>query len=396
MPTVEHLVKKQIAELVSKPSVSSTDPSWDSSNMGVIDCLAEFAESQGFSITTQKLGGDKAKANLVARLGPDFSVIDSNEVTSQAGGGLVLSGHTDTVPFDAGRWQSDPFVLSERDGKLFGLGSTDMKGFFAIALAAVRELDYRQFKTPLYLLATADEESSMFGARELKRHSLAGASAAIIGEPTSLRPIRLHKGIMMQGIRLIGKSGHSSDPSLGNNVIDAVPELLKLLDEYRTSLASQFRCELLAVPGPTINFGCLHGGDSPNRICGELDFHFDVRMLPGLKFEDIESELGQFIQKLAKQRGINIEMRRLLEPVPAFEQSVDSEIIAVSEVASGQAAGGVNYSTEAPFLQKLGLETVVLGPGSIDCAHQPNEYLELSQIKPAIKILRDVIAHYCL
>ena len=139
----------------------------------------------------------------------------------------------------------------------------------------------------------------MRGARSLRRDHLPLARAAVVGEPTDLQPMRMHKGIMMQGVKLRGQSGHSSDPSLGNNVIDALPTLLSVLSNYRDELATKFRCELMAVPVPTINFGCVHGGDSPNRICGELDFSFDVRMLPGLEYQDVERELNARLVEIA-------------------------------------------------------------------------------------------------
>ena len=152
----------------------------------------------------------------------------------------------------------------------------------------------------------------------------------------------------------------------------------------------------MAVPVPTINFGCVHGGDSPNRICGELDFSFDVRMLPGLEYQDVERDLNARLVEIAAQHDIDIEMRRLVEPVPAFEQAADSELVVACEQASGHASDAVNFATEAPFLKSLGLETIVMGPGSIDVAHQPNEYMPMDQIQPAIDTLRELIRRYCL
>ena len=390
MPTSEQQIVKRVSELVAADSVSSPDPSWDSSNRRVISHITNYAEQDGWSVDVQSLEETAdGKANLIATLG---------EVTSDASepAGLVLSGHTDTVPFDAGGWDSDPLRLTERDGRLYGLGSTDMKGFFAIALEAASAFDPKDFKAPLYLLATADEESTMRGARSLRRDQLPLARAAVVGEPTDLQPMRMHKGIMMQGVKLRGQSGHSSDPSLGNNVIDALPTLLSVLSSYRSELATKFRCELMAVPVPTINFGCVHGGDSPNRICGELDFSFDVRMLPGLEYQDVERDLNARLVEIAAQHDIDIEMRRLVEPVPAFEQAADSDLVVACEQASGHASDAVNFATEAPFLKSLGLETIVMGPGSIDVAHQPNEYMPMDQIQPAIDTLRELIRRYCL
>jgi acetylornithine deacetylase len=384
MTTTAHAVKQQIAALVSAASVSSTDPRWDSSNLPVLQLIADFAAQQGFQCEIQALGGPVAKANLIARLGPDTA------------GGLVLSGHTDTVPFDEGRWRSDPLTLTERDGALYGLGATDMKGFFAIALAAVNRIDHRQLKRPIYLLGTADEESTMAGARALSQSDIARADAAIIGEPTALQPVRLHKGIMMQAIDIHGTSGHSSNPALGENAIDALPLLLAALDQYRQALRSRFHCELLSVPHPTLNFGCVHGGDSPNRICGHLSLHIDVRMVPGMHFEQVEAELQSAIASIGEQVGLRVTMRRLIDPVPAFEQDANSALVQAACAESGMEAISVNYGTEAPFLQQLGLDTIVMGPGHIDCAHQPDEHLPLAQIQPAIDRFSRLIAHYCL
>ncbi|MDC0973823.1 acetylornithine deacetylase [Luminiphilus sp.] len=390
MPTSEQQIIHRVSALVAADSVSSPDPRWDSSNRKVIHHIAEYAEGDGWAVEIQELGsGANTKANLIASLG------DCCEAGGQPSG-LVLFGHTDTVPFDAGGWDSDPLTLDERDGRLYGLGSTDMKGFFAVALEAAAAFDPKEFKSPLYLLATADEESTMRGARSLTRDYLPQARAAVVGEPTDLRPMRMHKGIMMQGVKMRGRSGHSFDPDLGNNVIDALPTLLAVLSNYRDELAQKFRCELMAVPVPTLNFGCVHGGDSPNRICGELDFSFDVRMLPGLEYQDVERDLNSRLVEIAALHGIDIEMRRLVEPVPAFEQAKDSELVIACEAASGHVADAVNFATEAPFLQSLGLETIVMGPGSIDVAHQPNEYLPLDQIQPAVETLRALIRRYCL
>ncbi len=387
MSTLEKRVITQIQHLIASPSVSSTNPHWDSSNLGVIQHLADFAEAQGFVVDIQPLPDNPGKANLVARLGP--------ESADNRRRGLVLSGHTDTVPFDAERWRSDPLRAIEYDGALHGLGSADMKSFFALALAAADSFNAKALSAPLYLVATCDEESTMAGARHLVAETLAGARAAIIGEPTSLQPVRMHKGIMMQAITLEGRSGHSSNPALGHNAIDALPELLNLLSQYRQTLAERFHCELLPVANPTLNFGCVHGGDNPNRICGKVELHFDIRLVPGLDFNTVEAELQHFVEQLAKDRELNVEMRRLIAPVPAFEQPIEAEVVELTEALSGQGAAGVNYATEAPFLQQLGLETIVLGPGSIDTAHKADERLPLNQLKPAINLLQAAIANYC-
>ena len=383
MPRGEKLILQQLNQLVSTPSVSSTDPLWDQGNRGVIDLLAEWLEPMGFRVDVQEITPDGGKANLIATRG-------------SGPGGLVLAGHTDTVPFDEGRWQSNPLGIDERDNRLYGLGSTDMKGFFPLAIAAAHAFADTTLQQPLILLATADEESSMNGARALAAAGKPRARAAIIGEPTSLRPIRMHKGIMMEAVRVTGRAGHSSDPALGNSALEGVHAVISELMAYREQLRERYHNGMFRVAYPTLNLGCIHGGDSPNRICGRAELHFDLRMVPGHDNAELRAEIGERISQVAETRGLEIELRSLINDVAAFEQPADSELVRLAEKLSGHSAEAVAFATEAPFLRQLGMETIVMGPGSIDRAHQPDEYLELDQVRPCIELLTQFIRHYCL
>lgn len=376
-------VLQQLSQLVATPSVSSTDPVWDQGNRAVIDLLAGWLSDMGFRTEIQEVAADGAKANLIATLG-------------SGPGGLVLAGHTDTVPFDEGRWQSDPLGLTERDNRLYGLGSTDMKGFFPLAIAAAGVFMDKPLRQPLILLATADEESSMNGARALAAAGRPKARAAIIGEPTSLRPIRMHKGIMMEAVRVTGKAGHSSNPELGNSALEGIHAVMGDLMDFRGELRERYSNDLFRVAFPTLNLGCVHGGDSPNRICGQAELHFDLRMTPGNDNANVRDEIASRVAKIAEQTALDIELRSLIRDVAPFEQAADSELVRLAERLTGHSAEAVAFATEAPFLQQLGMETIVMGPGSIDRAHQPDEYLELEQIDPCIKLLEQCIRHYCL
>jgi acetylornithine deacetylase len=376
-------VLAQLSQLIAIPSVSSTDPLWDQGNRPVVDLLAGWLADMGFNIEIQEVCATGNKANLIATLG-------------SGPGGLVLAGHTDTVPFDEGRWQSDPLNLSERDQRLYGLGSTDMKGFFPLAIAAASQFIDTPLQQPLIFLATADEESSMNGARALAAAGKPKARAAIIGEPTSLAPIRMHKGIMMEAVSITGKAGHSSNPLLGNSALEGAHAVMSDLMTYRGELGERYTNELFSVPFPTLNLGCIHGGDSPNRICGRTELHFDLRMTPGNDNASIRGELQQRMANIAQQHSLDIEMRSLIQDVPSFEQPADSELVRLAEQLTGHTAEAVAFATEAPFLQQLGMDTIVMGPGSIDRAHQPDEYLELDQIQPCISLLQQFIRHYCL
>jgi acetylornithine deacetylase len=383
MPHTEKIILDQLRQLVSTPSVSSTDPTWDQGNRAVVDLLADWLSDMGFHTEIQEVAADGAKANLIASLG-------------SGPGGLVLAGHTDTVPFDEGRWNSDPLGLTERDQRLYGLGSTDMKGFFPLAMAAASHFIDTPLKQPLILLATADEESSMSGARALAAAGKPKARAAIIGEPTSLVPVRMHKGIMMEAVRVTGRAGHSSNPALGNNALEGMHAVMGELVSYREQLRQRYNNELFQVAWPTLNLGCIHGGDSPNRICGRAELHFDLRMTPGGDNQALRHDIEQRLAVLARSTGLDIDLHPLIESVPPFEQPGSSELVQTAERLTGHQAEAVAFATEAPFLQQLGMETIVMGPGSIDRAHQPDEYLELDQIQPCIALLQQCIRHYCL
>ncbi|AWY41817.1 acetylornithine deacetylase [Pseudomonas putida] len=374
-------MKDQFAALIAAPSVSCTQPSLDLSNRPVIDLLAAWLGDQGFACDIQQVS--PGKFNLLATFGT-------------GPGGLVLAGHTDTVPFDGALWQTDPLKLTEIDGRWIGLGVCDMKSFFALAIEAIKPLLDQPFKQPLMILATCDEESSMSGARALAQAGRPLGRAAVIGEPTGLRPIRMHKGIMMERIDILGQSGHSSDPRLGHSALEAMHDAIGELRGLRLLWQREFRNPQFGVPTPTLNFGCIHGGDNPNRICGQCSLEFDLRPLPGMDPKALRAEILQRLKPVAERHQVKIDYAPLFPDVPAFEQVADAELVRIAEKLTGHSAEAVAFGTEAPYLQQLGCETVVLGPGDIACAHQPGEFLEMSRLQPTVHLLRQLIEHYCL
>ena len=373
--------QEQFAALIAAPSVSCTQAHWDQSNRPVIELLSSWLGDLGFACEVQEVS--PGKFNLLASYG-------------SGPGGLVLAGHSDTVPFDAALWQSDPLKLTEVDGRWVGLGSCDMKGFFALVIEAVQPLLSQRFQQPLLILATCDEESSMSGARALADAGRPLGRAALIGEPTGLRPIRLHKGIMMERIDILGQSGHSSDPSLGHSALEAMQDVMGELRGLRAQWQREFNNPQFSVPQPTLNLGCIHGGDNPNRICGQCSLEFDLRPLPGMQPEVLRAAIREKLQPLAERHQVKIDFAPLFPSAPPFEQAADSELVRLAERLTGHPASSVAFATEAPYLQQLGCQALVLGPGDIDCAHQPNEYLEMSRIEPSVRLLRELIQHYCL
>jgi acetylornithine deacetylase len=375
--------------LISRPSVSSANPALDTSNVPVIDYLAQCFEDLGFrteqiaSPGTSALTAGNAKRNLLATRG-------------EGPGGLVLAGHTDTVPLDEALWSVNPFRLTEKDGRLYGLGSTDMKSFFPLIMEALKSFEGVTFRQPLIVLATADEETSMQGARTLAELGRPKARCAVIGEPTGMRPIHAHKGIMMESIDLLGRSGHSSNPDLGRNALDAMHEVISELILFRQSLQQRYHSPLFSIPRPTLNLGCIHGGDNPNRICGQCRLQFDLRLLPGMEIATMREEILQRVLPIAERHDVKATIKPLFAGLPAFYTDPANELVKTAERLTGNSAASVAFGTEAPLLQRLGMDTIILGPGDIDQAHQPDEYLALDRLQPCIDTLRGLIRHYCL
>ncbi|WNC68816.1 acetylornithine deacetylase [Thalassotalea nanhaiensis] len=374
--------QQALTELIACPSISATSTKWDQSNQTVIELLATWFADLGFSINIQQVPDSRGKYNLLAKLG-------------EGEGGLLLSGHSDTVPFDEKGWDSDPFTITDKADKFYGLGTCDMKGFFAFILQACKHLPIKDMRKPLYVLATADEETTMAGARFFIEQQLAKPDVAIIGEPTNLQPVIMHKGHMSHRISVKGKSGHSSMPQKGVNAIEVMYFIIEKLMNLKNDLADKYINEAFTVTEPTLNFGAIKGGDSANRICGDCYLDIDLRALPGIKDEELVHWLSEALKDVAENYPGRVSMEELHASSPAFAEDENSELVKLAEKFSGHCCQAVNYATEAPFIQQLGCQTIVLGPGSIDQAHQVNEYLAFDQIEPTEKILLKFIQKYC-
>lgn len=371
-----------IRRLVALPSVSSVQPDLDTGNAPVCDLVAEWAEGLGFKTTVMPVPGQVGKFNVIARLG-------SGE------GGLVLSGHTDTVPWDEGRWTQDPFDARIRNGRIYGLGTADMKSFLAVALQAAAEFRAGQLKAPLTILGTADEETTMSGARALAQSEGPLGRFAVIGEPTDLRPINAHKGVIMEAIRVIGRSGHSSNPALGRNALKGMMEVAEALECLQAAFAEKYRAAEFEVPEPTINLGFIRGGDNANRICGQCEMHIDVRLNPGMTADGVRSAIREAVSQRLEGSGMEAEFQALFDGVDPLGTAGHEELVSTCEKESGHRRGAVCFGTEGPFLQSMGMETVIMGPGSIDQAHQPDEFLDLNSATTAVDLVRRLIHRFC-
>lgn len=378
-------VVDMIGELVALPSISSSNPALDQSNSAVCERLANWLEPMGFACELMPLPEQPHKCNLIATLG-------------QGPGGLVLAGHADTVPYDQGAWQSDPFVATRRDDALVGLGTCDMKGFLAIAADAARAFAGKPLAAPLTILATADEETGMEGARCLVESSLTArrGGTAIIGEPTGGRPVRAHKGILMEAIHLHGRAGHSSNPATGANTIEALAPVLTALRELQRSLAVTHNDPLFDISSPTLNPGHVCGGDAPNRIPAATTLHIDLRFLPGMQLDTLRMQVRDAVTAAVESTPCTVSFEPLFEGAPAFCSPATAGIVEAAEALTGHSALAVDFATEAPFLDAIGLQTVVLGPGDISVAHQPDECLPLNRIAPTTELLQRMIQRWCV
>jgi len=377
IPTAQDM----ISQLIATPSVSCVLDDLDMSNRAVIDLLANWIESLGFDVEIQAV--TKTKFNLIASVGTGSD-------------GLILSGHTDTVPCDESLWQSDPFQMTEKGNRLYGLGSCDMKSFLALALKASQSFDLRKLNKPLTIVATADEESTMAGAKLIADNGRKLGSYCVIGEPTNMTPIRQHKGVLTESIKFTGQSGHASNPSLGNSALEGMHEFISDLLKYREGIQQKYRDPAFTIPIPTMNLGHIHGGDNSNRICGSCELLIDIRYLPNMSLQTLRNEISELAQSVADRRQLNVQCSLLGAGLPAMNTDEGSAIAEYLSFITGKAASSVAFGTEAPYFNQMQTETIVIGPGSIDQAHQPNEYLPVEQIQPSIDLLENLIHRFCL
>ncbi|MCO6524363.1 MAG: acetylornithine deacetylase [Candidatus Schmidhempelia sp.] len=370
------------SELISLPTISASDPSLDQSNRLLIDKLASWFETLHFDVTITAVPNTRNKFNLLASYG-------------KGTGGLLFSGHTDTVPFDIDQWQKDPFRLTESEHKLYGLGTADMKGFFAFLLEALKSMELNKFKKPIHILATADEETTMAGAAYFAKTATVAPDCAIIGEPTSLIPIRAHKGHTANVIKIIGHSGHSSDPTRGINAIEIMNNVISQLLCLREQLQQRYYNSCFAIPYPTLNLGKIHGGDSANRICGCCELVIDIRPLPDMSLDELYALLQKTLSPIMRQWPNRLSLAYEHKPTPGYECHTNTSALKAIEQLVGKQAESVNYCTEAPYLHTIA-PTIVLGPGSIAQAHQPDEFMALDVIKPTDLLLKRLIQYFCL
>lgn len=364
---------EMLARLVAFPTVSRD------SNLALIDFVEDYLQSFGARCRCT-WNADRSKANLFAAIGPD------------APGGVVLSGHTDVVPVDGQDWQTEPFELTERDGLLYGRGSSDMKGYAAVFLSRLSRLDLDRLQRPLYLALSYDEEVGCLGIDRMVEDALANfprPDFAIIGEPTTMQIVRAHKSINVFRTIVTGQAAHSSQPHRGAGAIFAaarIIEQLRRIGQDKRAQAGDSGCQ---PPWTTVQVGRIEGGTAVNILPGRCEFLWEYRALPDEDPDEIiecmqafiEAEVLPDLQEFAPTAGVEtIPIARVPALMPDEQARAENWVGALPGVRRG-GSGAVAFATEAGSFQRAGISSVVCGPGSIDQAHQPNEFIDPAELE---------------
>lgn len=375
MPVSEAIAKRGVDILRTLIKFDTTSRG---SNLALIEWVEAYLAEQGVA-SRRVPNAEGTKANLLATIGPNIE------------GGVVLSGHTDVVPIDGQAWSSDPWTLTERNGRLYGRGTSDMKSFLALSLAALPDLLEQPLSRPAHLAFSYDEEVGCLGAPDLIatiKREVPAPRLVLIGEPTDMEAISGHKGIAVFTVTVTGHEAHSSLTHLGVSANMAAIRLMAELVELSASLERDADATSpFDPPGATLTIGQIKGGTAVNILAGECVFAFDLRCPPGLKAAPI---LRDFMASVARMdaelksrfpgAGVKIEQR---SDTPPFAPEIDG----VAEAFARRLAGDngprrvAPYAAEAGQYQQAGFSTVICGPGSIEQAHQPDEFIEISQIE---------------
>lgn len=376
-------VQDHLRDLIAFPTVSSD------SNLELIVHIADFLGKLGARV---ELFHDEtgSKANLFATLGPDGD------------GGIVLSGHSDVVPVDDQPWTVDPFGLSAADGKLFGRGTCDMKGFIACTLAMAPAFATADLKRPIHFCFTHDEEVGCIGARalvpELVKRGIKPA-IAIIGEPTMMRIIEGHKGCCEYTVSFNGLEGHGSDPDAGVNAVEYavayVARLLALRADLQGFAPKQSR---FSPPWTTINVGRLAGGVAHNVIASRAELDWEMRPVQAGDMDFVKSAMREFVETdllprmraVHPQADITTEVIGEVAGLEPMETNAARDLIATLTGANG--ADVVPFGTEAGLFQEIGVDVVVCGPGSIEQAHKADEFVSLAQLDQCLTMLKGLLS----
>jgi acetylornithine deacetylase len=356
------------------------------SNLQLIHYVRDYLAGHGVNSTLVE-SPDGNKANLFATVGP------------QVEGGVVLSGHTDVVPVDGQPWSTDPFTVVQKDDRLYGRGTCDMKAFSAVALAMVPDMLAAGLKRPVHFALSYDEEVGCFGAPAMIERlvtDIARPAAVIVGEPTSMRPIVAHKGITALRTTVTGHEAHSSQVQRGVSAVTTAAHLITYIDSLmaRNKADADPDCRF-EPPYTTLHVGVVHGGTALNIISRECSFTWDIRCLPGdtwrtyyERFQDYANSLLPAMRAIAPEADIRTE---ILADAPPLQDQGGAAQELVFSLCGHSHSGVVPYAAEAGQFQQNGFSVVLCGPGSIDQAHQPDEYIDIDQVSACENFLENLV-----
>lgn len=381
MPDI-YTPEEMLAKLVSYPTVSRD------SNVDLMDFVADYLDGHG--VTAHRTWSDDGqKCNIYACVGPEVA------------GGVVLSGHVDVVPVDGQDWSTDPFTLVRKGDRLYGRGACDMKGFDALALCAVPKAMAAGVKRPLQLALTYDEETGMHGAYqlvpELAKH-MPPAEAVIVGEPSQMQVVTGHKGGLMLHTHVHGFEVHSSIVHTGVSAVMTAARLVTWLEAQMAANAAAADPDSLFVPPyTTLHVGMIEGGTARNIVAKDCWFSTDVRVLPGESSKDWRdrylaeaARIEKEMQAIRPDTGITVEVRG---DIPGCRPDLATDAEALCRALTGDNAEHVvSYGTEGGIFQDGGYSTCICGPGSIEQAHQPDEFIEISQLNAGESFMDKLVA----
>lgn len=373
--------RQLLSDLVAFP-VLGGDP-----NLAIIDYIEQYLIGFGVSCIRVPDPAGAQKAGLIARIGP---AVD---------GGVILSGHTDVVPVVGQTWTSDPFELTEREGKLYGRGACDMKGFLACALAAVPTFVKTDLNRPIYLAFSFDEEigcmSGQLMAETIREHFTEQPAFCIVGEPSMLQPIIGHKGIVVYKVTVNGSAGHSSRIRTEVSAVHEAARLILWIEDKMNTLVDAGQLDdRFNPPHSSLHVGQVHGGTAHNIVADTAWFTVDIRNIPADKLEDLRDDLSAFAktqEAKLKQRfsGASIKVEEYHPLVPALDTPDSSSVIPfITELAQRTDIATVAYAAEAGQFSNAGFATVICGPGDIAQAHRADEFISIEQLDKGVDMMK--------
>ncbi|XKH60426.1 acetylornithine deacetylase [Halomonas sediminis] len=378
---------KQTLDLLDR--LVAFDTTSSESNLALVNFVEQYLAEYGIQ-ADRVMSPCGNKANLVARIGP------------RAPGGVMLSGHTDVVPVKGQPWSTDPFRLHDgNDGRLYGRGTCDMKGFIACVLAMVPTWSQAALKQPIYLGFSYDEEVGCLGAPDLIRHfcqNYSTSAQVIVGEPTDMQPVVAQKGATNLRTWIVGREAHSSQINQGTSAVHVAARLVTYIEDIMHMLVEEGRVDpAFNVPHSSLHVGKIAGGTAINIMARECQFEWEIRHLPTDTFETVFERFQAYCRDIEaglrdQGKQVEISTELLNTTVPGLVDRDNARVMALARRHLSEDSAGcrhaVAYATEAGQFQAGGMQTIILGPGSIAQAHQPDEYVELEQLQHCVAFLQ--------